>query len=178
MRFSIAFHGPFRVGTGSAGGGLDDVIDRSDPLPATSLKGLMRAAAIDLLGAGGLVDEVFGTPSAPSPWSWSGARLEGVTIRRRARVSLDPNTGTAREGALVFVEEVWAERGTFSVDRREPVPPDRISLHELVLACAGQTVTSLGGDRRRGWGWVTIEADPPVTPEHVTRLAALREEAG
>ena len=49
MRFHITFHGPFRIATGAAADGLDDTFDPDNPLPASSLKGLMRAHAKNLL---------------------------------------------------------------------------------------------------------------------------------
>lgn len=92
----IVFHGPFRVGTGLSAPGVRQSVDPADLLPASSLKGLMRASAARLLPArADVVDEVFGLrhadraadPARPggahrrrgwdgsSPWHWSGAHF-------------------------------------------------------------------------------------------------------
>ena len=72
LSFQVRFHGPFRVGTGHGREGVDAAIDPDDPLPASHLKGLMRASARKLLlPADSLLDEVFGPgetgATAPGP---------------------------------------------------------------------------------------------------------------
>ena len=44
ITFTVTIHGPFHISAGESGDGADNVVDRDNPLPASSLKGLMRAA--------------------------------------------------------------------------------------------------------------------------------------
>ncbi|MFD0746644.1 RAMP superfamily CRISPR-associated protein [Phytohabitans flavus] len=107
MRFQIAFHTPFRVATGRAGEGADATVDRQNPLPASSLKGVMRSAARDVLQvAPDWVDAVYGTAWQPSAWSWSDAAPQTDTppqVKVRARIQIAPDTGTV-------AEEPWPSR--------------------------------------------------------------------
>lgn len=67
MIVTLAFHSAFRIGTGNADGTAHATIDRDTPVPASSLKGLMRASADRLLPyRPEVVDAVFGTPGAPA----------------------------------------------------------------------------------------------------------------
>lgn len=94
----IEFHGPFRIGTGLAAPGVTGGVDPANLLPASTLKGLMRASATRLLPERqDLVEQVFGMrPADPpagigdvgrepgaargfdgaSPWHWSSAAAE------------------------------------------------------------------------------------------------------
>ncbi|MQS06742.1 RAMP superfamily CRISPR-associated protein [Streptomyces alkaliphilus] len=179
MRVRIDFHGPFRVGTGRARPGAHATVDRLDPLPATSLKGLMRASATLLLpDRADLVDAVFGTPRGPSPWHWSGAEFPDGDRPRdmvRARVSIDPATGAARSGHLLFAEELWAHTATFTVTRTGILAEEDVRTHLTVLACAAAGVHTLGSGRRRGLGWVTCAPeDPAVDDDLIDRFETLR----
>jgi len=164
LEFEIIFHGPFRVGTGWAGRGADITVDRRSPLKASSLKGVMRASAELLLGGQhGLVREVFGHPWDPSPWSWSSARVLDARPERQARVEIDRDRHVAVDHALLIAEEIWAAGATFEVHPLRKVANRRA--HELVLMAAAHGVHSLGEDRRRGLGWVTVRAHEPVFDE-------------
>lgn len=177
MRFEIAFHGPFRVSTGLAGRGADVTVDMANPVPASSLKGVMRAAARNVLPRQEvLCQEVFGTARSPSPWAWSSASFVQSTRQRRARAAIDPVTGTAVDGALLFAEEVWSDRATFSIDPIRYLREETRRRHELVLLASAHAVHALGSDRRRGLGWVGLTGIEPVLDEsalsEVIRLAA------
>lgn len=186
MKVKIIFHGPFRVATGTSRDWLDDAVDHGDLLPASSLKGVMRAAAGQLLpGHPALVDEVFGgrpridgTSSRPlsSPWHWTGADFgAGPPVRARARVTIDPETHTARHNHLVFGEEVWATGATFDITRLHPLAAADLRTHHVVLACAAAAVHALGADRRRGLGWVTLApSDPGLDDQLLAELDTLR----
>ncbi|MBT8225756.1 MAG: RAMP superfamily protein [Dactylosporangium sp.] len=183
MRFDITFLTPFRVASGRAGDGADATVDRGVPLPASSLKGVMRSAARDMLRLDPhLVNTVYGTGWSPSPWSWSDARPATETaggtgyrdmpadIRLRARIQIDPETGTARDGALAISEEVHADQLVFTVTRTGWIKHGR-ELQERVLLASALAVTALGGDRRRGLGWVSIApGDPPWTEVDIDAL--------
>lgn len=177
MRFEITFHGPFRVATGKAGHGLDVTVDSQNLVPASSIKGLMRAAAAQIMPAQrDLRRDVFGSERTPSPWSWSSARFERHEVRRRARVRIAEETMTAVEGALMLAEEVWSQRATFSVDQLQHLADDVRERHELLLLASAHAVHALGSDRRRGLGWVGVAALDPVLDapalEAVVKLAS------
>lgn len=157
MRFSITFHTPFRVAVGDRRAEADQAVDPDLLLPATSMKGVMRAAAALVLPPTLVdIDQVFGAPSQPSPWSWSPIELDRVNVTTRSRVRIDETTGTAWPGGLFNGDEVTASGATFSVDAISLVPAETLERHEAVLAVAGAAVHHVGADRRRGLGWVTI----------------------
>ncbi|SFC97384.1 RAMP superfamily CRISPR-associated protein [Streptomyces aidingensis] len=164
----IDFHGPFRIATGLPGRGAGTTVDLAEPLPASSLKGLMRASARVLLpateAAAGYLDQVFGSAAVPSPWQWTGARFpedHPPAVVGRARIAIDSGTGTVRRDHLLLAEELWPQApAVFTVTRGGHLPPGRAAEQLTVLACAAAGVHALGGSRRRGLGWVTCT---PVT---------------
>jgi CRISPR/Cas system CSM-associated protein Csm3 (group 7 of RAMP superfamily) len=167
VKFQITFHTPFRVASGRAGDGSDTTVDRGALLPASSIKGLMRSSARDVLNfPRELIAGTFGTTWEPSPWSWSDARITGsggqADIRARARIRIDAQTGTVAPGALLIADEVHAASAEFSIDRSGWIEAGDIAVHETVLLAAARAVTAAGGDRRRGLGWITVT---PVQPE-------------
>lgn len=166
MRITLTFHGPFRVATGEARRGVAVTVDDGDLVPASSLKGLMRASASLLLpGRPKLVNAVFGTAWHPSPWHWGPVDFgDPPTKHERARVSLDTKTGAARPHFLLVGEEMWPATGgdgSFDVSRQGFLTHTDIRRHEIVLAVAAAGVHALGSDRRRGLGWVTMVAESP-----------------
>ena len=173
MRFEISFHTPFRVATGRARPGVDIAVDEQNALPGSSLKGVMRAAASSIFpGKADLVAEVFGTARGASPWSWSRARFASLSRRPRARVAIDPTTFTAEEEALFVAEELWSARADFEVLQIGRVADER--LHGLVLRASAQAVHALGGDRRRGLGWVSIRClDPALDAAEMDDIISL-----
>lgn len=163
MRYHIEFHGPFRVATGLTRRGLDITVDEANPLPASSLKGLMRNTATQLLGPDhSLLAEVFGQEGNGSPWSWSSAEFATDPVPSiRARVAIGEH-GTVEPEALLRGEHLWASTATFTVDLLHAGPAN-LADHQLVLNAAAASVGSLGSDRNRGFGWVTITpTDEPV----------------
>lgn len=180
MRFEIIFHTPFRVASGHAGDGSDSTVDPGALLPASSLKGLMRSAACDVLKLPShWVEAVFGTGWQPSPWSWSDARVDGgqdraPDVRARARIRIDPDSATVARGALLIADEVLAARAEFSIDRIGWIEPGDVTVHETVLLAAGRAVTCVGGGRRRGLGWVSVtSAEPRWSPAHLQAVIEL-----
>lgn len=190
LAFTITFHSPFRVGAAYARDGVHAALDMRDPLPADHLKGVMRAAAADLFGSRGhwAIAEVFGSPAAPSSWSWSAATPAGATggwrVCRRHRVRIDPDKHSALKDHLVLGEQAWAEQARFTVSRDGFWQPGRRLSeddHIRILRCAAAGVHALGAWRRRGLGWVGITPeDAEVTIQDVLALRALAEleEAG
>lgn len=175
----LRFHGPFHVLTGSAGKGIDDTVDESNPLPESEVKGLMRASATRLEVPPGLLAEVFGVRAQDSrtdggsPWAWSCHPPEHVQTRVRTSVPIDPATGTSRAGAIRFADELWATTMRVEVERMGWVPAERIDTHLRVLRASARGVNAVGSDRNRGYGWVTVtEVDTdPFTKANAHELA-------
>lgn len=163
LHFTISFHGPFHIARGQAAQGLDRTVDRVVPLPASSIKGLLRAEAREQLGIrSDLVDAIFGNRVLPCPWAFSDAEIAPLPedrsrVRRAARIKVDKN-GQASNRFLMLGEQVWATAAEFTIEQAVPGIA-RVEDHVLVLTAAAQSVTSLGGARRRGEGWVSIMRD-------------------
>jgi len=165
LRFEIIFHGPFRVGAGAPAPGLDAPVNRSLLLPASSLKGLLRAEAAERLQLPTpLVDAVFGSRKAPSAWWWSDARIAKPRIAPATRIKVDER-GRAERGFLRFSEQVWADGGSFTIEQRLPLEADEVARHRNILVASALSVSSLGASRRRGEGWVSISCDVAVDPK-------------
>ena len=175
MKFELVFRTPFHVSSGHAGDGSDTTVDRAVLLPASSLKGVMLSSARDLLRfPQPLVEAVFGTAWRESPWGWSDAVMTGqASIRPRTRIRIEPDTGTVAKGALLVADEVLAARAEFSIDRIGWVEAGQVSTHETVLLAAARSVTAVGGDRRRGSGWVTVTPVEPPWSEAYLRAGAV-----
>lgn len=176
LLFTVTFHGPFRVGSAYARDGVDAALDRHEPLPPDHLKGLMRAAARDLLGVpAGLVGEVFGSPGSPSPWFWSAAEPDGEwAFSFRHRVAIDQETHSALKDHFVLGEQAWASAARFEVTQVGPLDQQAAGRHVLVLRCAASAVHGLGAWRRRGLGWVGVSPDAgPVTRPEIAELVNL-----
>jgi CRISPR/Cas system CMR subunit Cmr4 (Cas7 group RAMP superfamily) len=175
LTFRVTFHTPFRVATGSASEGADAAIDRRVPVPGSSVKGVMRAAARDVLGGVGpgqsggdhpLVTEVFGDaerlggPAGADacPWHWEDVDF-GPSIREpqlRNRIAVDRTKGTVVSGALLVAEELAPTSGTMQIWQSGRVAPNRVDLHRALLAVSAVLVDGVGADRRAGTGWVSL----------------------
>lgn len=168
MKYTILFHGPFRVASGGASDGLDADYDSANPLPSSSLKGLMRDQAERVLGINrALVDEVFGSAATPSPWWWSDAEIDpgpsgcAGTGRVRSQLQIHSATFTAIDMSLRTSGELWPASARFEVRRRRAIPHGKVPLHEAILSASARTISALGSDRRRGLGWVSVILDEP-----------------
>ncbi len=168
MKFTIVFHGPFRIASGAASDGLDAAYDAANPLPSSSLKGLMRDQAKRVLRIDpALVSEIFGSRTSPSPWWWSDAAIEfgppgrDGADRVRTQLRIDQATFTAVGKALRTSGELWPASADYEVRRRHAIPDDRSARHEAVLYASARAICALGSDRRRGMGWVSVIPDAP-----------------
>lgn len=180
MTFSIAFHGPFRVSTGDAGEGTNDTIDVRNALPSTSLKGRMRATAAQLLGEhADIVQQVFGSNRYESPWRWRNAVPEGGSWQEpkaAARVRIDPERHAADPDMLGISQQTGARTATFTISLRGRLAPDALLTHKRVLAISAQATRSLGANRRRGLGWISITCtNHTLDPDDVRAFLALRQ---
>lgn len=166
---TLTLHGPFRIG-GGARAGLDRALDRSVPLPGSSLKGLMRAEARERLCVpDAMIDAVFGAGgSRPSPWWWSDAIVD-AQYTRQARIRRTAD-GVVDRGFLMVGEVAWAAT---AAARIEPIADAAQEEHRVVLRAAARSVSALGGGRRRGAGWVSITDDDPWTEADSRQLLKL-----
>lgn len=177
LQVHIVFHGPFRVASGSASDGLDATYRADNPLPASTLKGLMRAQAERTLALPEeLVGEVFGHPQHASPWWWSDAELDEPREMVRTQLRIDEQTATAFPGAVRTNGQLWPRGGRFTVAMRDAIPMPRVTVHRAVLEAAARAVTGLGSDRRRGLGWVSFQPDAPWDESRRQMLLSLRRE--
>jgi hypothetical protein len=181
LNFTVTFHSPFRVGATYARDGVAAALDPDDPLPADHLKGVMRAAAGQLLADRDhpAILEVFGSTRTPSPWSWSHATpaSDGTwAISRRHRVKIDDDNHSALKDHLVQAEQAWAPAARFTITRIGLIAPGGLSepAHVSLLRCAAAGVHGLGAWRRRGLGWVGITPDDgQVTAADIAVIHAL-----
>lgn len=178
LEFQVRFHTPFRVSTGHARPGFDAGVDAGRPLPSSSLKGVMRATALRLLEPNNeVVYEVFGSPRTECPWLWHDAVPDNGWHQARpaARIAVDSHTHAAKPDLFAVTEQIGAETARFTIAQRHPLDEATLRTHSLVLAVAGQATRSLGADRRRGLGWVTVTCPTVELDEAaVERFLALR----
>ena len=172
IEFTIHFRGPFRVGGGRPVEFFDAPVDREDPLPQSSLKGLMRAEAHERLQIPPQwVARVFGSKAIACPWWWSPVSLEEAAFSPTSKVRVD-EVGRSMRGFLRFGEQTWATKGTFAIEQVGTIPDDEVATHRAILTAAAASVTSLGESRLKGSGWVDIRpSDPP--PALATAILAL-----
>lgn len=170
IHVQVTMHGPFRVSTGVAAHGLDAVVD-PERIPASSLKGVMRAAAVEILGIGPeRLTRIFGGGGDASPWAWNDLRLpEDRQITTRVRIPIESESGAAAKGGLFHAQEAWvAQPVNFEIEQVAATTDP--AADALILAAAARAVKGLGASRRRGLGWTTWE---PLIDEADTSLDSL-----
>lgn len=181
LDFVVHFRTPFSVTAAQSSDGIDARVDRDQLLPASSLKGLMRATALyDLRIGEALVGRVFGrgfesqrSEDNGSPWAWSDGEVDkSMKVGRQARVKI-VGEGRTDEGSLLISECVWADSADFQVAQLRPIPAGEVDDDRLVLRAAARGVTSLGHARRRGLGWVSIVDDQEWSVDDSRRLREL-----
>jgi hypothetical protein len=106
-----------------------------------------------------LVGRVFGTARSPSPWHWSDIRAaDAVEPLIGARIRVDSNTGAVVDSGLFLANHHWPDTGHFAITLFTALDPDELDRQRALLAASAMSVTSVGGDRNRGFGWVDIRS--------------------
>ncbi|WP_280260084.1 RAMP superfamily CRISPR-associated protein [Nocardia abscessus] len=157
LRFRISFDAPMRVSSGRARPGVDAAVDPTDPLPATSLKGVVRATATRLLGTDHrLIEAVFGSPRQEGAWEWSAAVSETAWTapQRAARIQVVDHV--AAHDMVALAEQIHTPTAVFAVTALADLAAPELDAHIGVLTVAATATRSLGAGRRRGTGWVHI----------------------
>ena len=177
---SVVFHSDWGVSTGvGVVGGVDAAVEKDERgLPVvrgTVLAGVVReqsvlaAQALDGRAAGPwhkFASELFGSEQAPRLVVFSDARAPegaaagGAPVHEVVSLSIDDDTGTAREDFLRFIERAGAcalvgEAALVDVDADgRPLTWDegRQRAAELLLALSGLLVRGIGSDRSNGDG--------------------------
>ena len=177
---SVVFHSDWGVSTGvGVVGGVDAAVEKDERgLPVvrgTVLAGVVReqsvlaAQALDGGAAGPwheFASELFGSEQAPRLVVFSDARAPegaaagGAPVHEVVSLSIDDDTGTAREDFLRFIERAGAcalvgEAALVDVDADgRPLTWDegRQRAAELLLALSGLLVRGIGSDRSNGDG--------------------------
>lgn len=186
LTMTMTFATAFRIGTGTAGRGLDEVIDPGDPLRASSIKGVLRAEARLLIpGNGGddhpFVRAVFGGTQVPSPWNLAVSIDRALQVLPQIGIKLNPD-GQVEPGAMLMKEVVAVPTATLTITRRRPLTrqglPEEVTgdpedYHLALLHVSARLVEKLGQRRTRGLGWVAItstERDPATDVERVWQV--------
>ncbi len=181
ITITITFYTPFRVGSGSAGEGLDVTLNHDEPLPEAHVKGLMRAAARRFLPGTehngnftdhALVREVFGARTE-SPWHWDPVVWKdkvSLSYETDIRIALDERRRT-RRGSLQIAEQVRAESATMDIWLAGSLDKERIDIHVALLSLAASMVQDIGAQRARELGWVGITTEPELSKGGLKLLA-------
>lgn len=193
LHITLTFSTGVRVGTGIAARGLDEVVDRTDLIRPSSIKGVLRAEARLLLpGAtinGTYVDHpfvrsVFGEPRQPSPWHFRVA-AQPARIVPQVGIRLDGD-GQVAPGALLVKEVAAIDTATLTISRRHPLTTaglpanagDPEKYHLALLRVAARLAEKIGQRRTRGLGWVCMTLDEPNAAHgDVDLLWAIKNEA-
>lgn len=190
LALKATFQGNVRVGTGSAGNGLDEIIDRELPLGVGAVKGILRDEARWLLpGAKDdsgsqldhrFVEAVFGSTRIECPWNFDvaieAAGDNAPSYQDRPNLQLD-SEGSLVPGAFLVKEEATIKVARISVYKRRPLSrhglPTNVTneedierLHLALIHLSARAVEKIGQRRSRGLGWVAFELDDePVKAE-------------
>lgn len=169
----VTFHGPMRIGTGTAGKGYDEIVDASEPLRSDSIKGVLLAEARLLLPGPDattdhpLVQAVFGG-RAKSPWNFLVDTSQKHAPYPRASIRLEDGRKTT-DGSLHVKEESWPDSATVSIEQRAPISlaglpngctvEQALDYHRALLYLAARLAEKTGQRRTRGLGWVSLTLD-------------------
>ena len=201
---SVVFHSDWGVSTGvGVVGGVDAAVEKDERgLPVvrgTVLAGVVReqsvlaAQALDGGAAGHwheFASELFGSEQAPRLVVFSDARAPegaaagGAPVHEVVSLSIDDDTGTAREDFLRFIERAGpcalvGEAALVDVDADgRPLVWDegRRRAAELLLALSGLLVRGIGSDRSNGDGACDVLIGAEFDAEGAGAAAAAEED--
>lgn len=175
VHFTVLVDSPLRIGSGLPSASADDTVVRAADgrpiLPATTLKGAVRAAAASATPAlaPGVLTRTFGRPDGAAAQAvfLDAAPRDGqqAVVDEVARVSLS-SSRTARRGRL-FNQEVVLPFAHTSEGLQQLVfegavhllsPDDTEVLQAVVTGLA--RVEALGAENSRGRGQVRVAIDP------------------
>ena len=200
---SVVFHSDWGVSTGvGVVGGVDAAVEKDERgLPVvrgTVLAGVVReqsvlaAQALDGRAAGPwhkFASELFGSEQAPRLVVFSDARAPegaaagGAPVHEVVSLSIDDDTGTAREDFLRFIERAGpcalgatATLLDADVDGRPLVWDEgRRRAARLLLALSGLLVRGIGSDRSNGDGACDVLLGAECGPDAAAAVEAKRK---
>lgn len=173
LRFAITFHEPFAISTGTPDEGLDVTVDMDNAFPGSVVKGLLRGHAEHWLGISSPeLDRIFGSGAKGCQWVFEDAKLTRATRSIWNRIEVDDD-GRSEDGSIVTGQQVWATGGTFECEWLGAGDPPAADV--LVLRAAARDIVSVGSNRRRGFGWVSVEDDAEWTAADTDNLRKLME---
>jgi CRISPR/Cas system CSM-associated protein Csm3 (group 7 of RAMP superfamily) len=195
LAFEVTFVTPYAVGQevkipGSTIKGLMLDTARDLSIPWALIREVFGGHRIDIAEIDSTEEDPASQksgPTLPSPWAWSDMEFPDGEPNEtsRSRIRINKVTGVVTDGALVLSKEYHIQgihKGSFSIERVGPVPrlcpPVSIceEKHLAILEATARAMTSLGGDRRRGLGWITVSRKDKQTTaaELAEAIEALR----
>jgi CRISPR/Cas system CSM-associated protein Csm3 (group 7 of RAMP superfamily) len=184
LSFHIRLTTDAEPGTGLGGEVVNELVPRDHQrrpiLPASHIKGLMRAALRDIAGGLGWTDEieaaVFGSPDESRPGVEAAMRLSDAVAVGTTRTNLVTRTaveesGVARDQTLRTTESVPV--GTEFTGRIQTnIHPGTVK--DLAWRLALLAIPAVGGNRNRGSGRciVTLDGEGRSPGEILRELAA------
>ena len=177
LEFTMHFHAPVLRATGFAAEGYDASVDPSRPLAGEALKGLMRAAATHVLELPpSRVATAFEPQESGARWRWVVREHlfvdPGSQTGTLHRVKIDPETHTAIPDHLLRARTARVKECRFAVNWLGKADAAGVEDSALLLKASAGAVHSVGGQRRRGLGWVGV--DVVLSDAEITRLLEWR----
>jgi len=149
-----------------------DPRDKKISIPATSIKGVLRAQAESVLRSLGeavcespqphklcndcIICKIFGSPKLRSPLVFSDAKIEEGIVDTKVGVGINRRRKTSQENFLYTIETAQAAEFSTTAEGRfadEKDVKDAIA----VLLLASSTQFAIGGNKSRGLGWIQLE---------------------
>ncbi|WP_162802874.1 hypothetical protein [Ornithinimicrobium avium] len=168
LRFTMSFHSAFLSATGQAADGYDLTLDLENPVRESHLKGVMSDAAARVLRfPPARIEQIFGSPAQESPWRWQVTEQQCARAVVRHRVGIDDDTHCAHQDMLVRARAGHLDTVAFEVYR---VTDPEDLMERTAITCSARAVHRLGGQRRRGFGWVGVEGGDDLDTTSLSRL--------
>lgn len=174
LSFSMRTLSPALTSTGHPLDGFDVVTDVDEPLDGRTLKGLIKATCRTHLGVpDAQIDEIFGTTTATSMWSFDVGPPANSMAVHTARVQIGEG-GTAVKDMLVLARAVDFDGLRLDLSP-SPLLLDsqrskQLQRHAIILTAATLSLRSIGSQRRRGVGWVEVT---PVAADDLALVCGL-----